>query len=115
MQDWLNRWTTNIREYGSADVESLLDGNTFTKTESTQIIDTLFELIKHSLEDGEDVLVSGFGKFTVRKKYERPGRNPQTGESITLKPREVVTFKCSIVLREAINGKVTEGIQNSQL
>ncbi len=76
----------------------------FTKAQSAQIIDTLFELIKQSLENGEDVLITGFGKFEVKEKHGREGRNPQTGEPIPLAPRRVVTFRCSGVLREKVNG-----------
>jgi integration host factor subunit alpha len=86
-------------------VEALFAENIFTKTESARIIDTLFELIKKSLEDGEDVLISGFGKFSVKEKQGRNGRNPQTGEPLKLSPRKVVTFKCSGVLRTAMNGE----------
>jgi integration host factor subunit alpha len=84
-------------------VENLLAKNLFTKTASAQIIDTLFELLKQSLEEGEDVLISGFGKFCVQVKNQRRGRNPQSGEPMTLPPRKVVTFRCSGVLREKIN------------
>jgi integration host factor subunit alpha len=86
-------------------VEALFDKNIFTKTHSALIIDTLFELIKQSLQNGEDVLISGFGKFSVREKQQRIGRNPITGEPMTLSPRKVVTFKCSGVLRAAMNGE----------
>ncbi len=86
-------------------VEALFAKNIFTKTESAQIIETLFELIKQSLQNGEDVLISGFGKLSVKEKHQRRGRNPQTGEPITLAPRKAVTFKCSSVLRAAINGE----------
>ncbi len=86
-------------------VQALFDKNIFTKTESAQIIETLFEIIKQTLENGEDVLISGFGKFSVRGKYERPGRNPHTGETFTILPRKVVTFKCSASLRAAMNGE----------
>jgi integration host factor subunit alpha len=84
-------------------VERLFAKNLFTKGESAQIIETLFELIKQSLENGEDVLISGFGKFCVREKHQRRGRNPQNGEPITLPPRRVVTFHYSGVLREKVN------------
>jgi len=84
-------------------VENLFSKNLFTKGESTRIIETLFELMKQTLENGEDVLISGFGKFAVSGKNQRRGRNPQTGEPIMLAPRRVVTFKCSGVLREKIN------------
>jgi integration host factor subunit alpha len=84
-------------------VENLFARNIFTKTESAQIIETLFEIVKDSLEQAEDVLISGFGKFSVKEKNQRRGRNPQTGDPILLAPRKVVTFKCSGVLRERIN------------
>lgn len=89
-------------------VENLFSENLFTKGESAQIIDTLFELIKHSLEKRDDILISGFGKFSVREKQQRRGRNPQSGEPITLPPRRAVTFKCSSVLREKINQEPAE-------
>jgi integration host factor subunit alpha len=84
-------------------VEQLFAKNFFTKAESAQVIETLFEIIKQTLEQGEDVLISGFGRFCVNGKHQRRGRNPQTGEAIVLPPRRVVTFKCSGVLREKIN------------
>jgi len=85
-------------------VEALFGKNVFNKTESAQIIDSLFEVIKKSLENGEDILISGFGKFSVRKKHQRIGRNPHTGEPIMLSEGRVVTFKCSGRLRAKING-----------
>ena len=84
-------------------VEALFSKNIFTKTQSAQIIETLFELIKQSLQNGEDVLISGFGKFSVKEKQARRGRNPQTGEPLKLAPRKAVTFKCSGVLRAVMN------------
>ena len=86
-------------------VENLLAKNLFTKTESAQIIESLFELLRQSLEQGDDVLISGFGKFCVQEKNQRRGRNPQSGEPMMLPPRKVVTFKCSGVLRDKINRK----------
>ena len=86
-------------------VEKLFARNLFTKGESAQIIETLFELMKQSLQDGEDVMISGFGKFSLREKHQRRGRNPRSGEPMTLTPRKVVTFKCSTVLREKMNGE----------
>ena len=77
----------------------------FTKHQSTEIIEGLIELIKSKLEKGEDVLISGFGKFCVMDKGERRGRNPATGEDLMLAPRRVVTFKCSGKLRERINNR----------
>ena len=76
----------------------------FTKHQSTELVENLLELIKSQLESGEDVLVSGFGKFCVNEKRERRGRNPATGEDMMLRPRKVVTFKCSGNLRKRING-----------
>lgn len=75
----------------------------FSKKESVDIVEDLIEIIKKSLQDGEDVLISGFGKFCVKKKTERRGRNPATGEDLMLPQRQVVTFKCSGKLRDRIN------------
>ena len=76
-----------------------------TKFESTRLVESVLETIKTSLSYGEDVLISGFGKFSVRKKEARRGRNPATGEDLTLEPRRVITFKCSARMRDRINGK----------
>ena len=84
-------------------VKNLFAKNLFTKGESAKIIETVFELIKQSLEDGDDVLISSFGKFSVKEKHKRRGRNPQTGESMAIPPRRVVTFHYSTVLKEKIN------------
>jgi integration host factor subunit alpha len=72
---------------------------------SIDVTEGLLEIIKATLAAGEDVLVSGFGKFCVKEKQERKGRNPATGEDLMLKPRQVVTFKCSGLLRNKVNGK----------
>lgn len=76
----------------------------FTQKKSAQVIESLLEIIKGALTDGDDVLVSGFGKFCVRDKRPRRGRNPATGDDLLLNARRVVTFKCSGKLREKING-----------
>ena len=76
-----------------------------SKFESSRIIEFVLETIKSSLSDGEDVLISGFGKFIVREKGARRGRNPQTGQDLTLDPRRVITFKCSPRMRDRINDK----------
>jgi integration host factor subunit alpha len=76
----------------------------FLKNRSLEIVETLIEIIKRTLESGDDVLFSGFGRFCVRQKRERKGRNPATGEDLMLKPRRVVTFKWSRKLRQRING-----------
>lgn len=75
----------------------------FTKKKSVEIVESLLEIIKRSLENDEDVLVSGFGKFCVKQKNTRRGRNPATGDDLLLNARKVVTFKCSGKLRERIN------------
>jgi integration host factor subunit alpha len=72
---------------------------------SFEIIETILEIIKRTLESGEDVLISGFGKFCVKEKRGRRGRNPATGQEMILKPRKVVTFRCSATLKEKINGQ----------
>jgi integration host factor subunit alpha len=69
-----------------------------------KIILSLFEIMKRTMESGEDVLISGFGRFCVKQKRERRGRNPATGEDMMMRPRKVVTFQWSGKLREKING-----------
>ena len=86
-------------------IRSLYDQCGLSKQKSIVLVETVFELIKKALESGDDVLISGFGKFYVRKKATRRGRNPATGEDLPLDARTVVTFKCSGVLRDRINGK----------
>ena len=76
----------------------------FTKKRSVELIESLLEIIKGTLEKGEDVLISGFGKFCVKDKDKRRGRNPATGSDLILRERKVVTFKCSGKLRSKING-----------
>ena len=86
-------------------VEAVAEQIGYSKNQSINTIETLLELIKRSLESGEDVLISGFGKFCVKEKHERRGRNPATGEDMMLEPRRVVTFNCSRNLRDRVNGK----------
>ena len=76
----------------------------FTKKKSVEVIESLLEIIKRTLESSEDVLISGFGKFCVKDKAKRRGRNPATGEDLMLRGRKVVTFKCSGKLRHKIDG-----------
>jgi len=85
-------------------VEAIAEQIGYTKKISTELVETLLELIKSSLEAGDDVLVSGFGKFCVKAKKERRGRNPSTGGDMMLRPRKVVSFNCSGKLRDKING-----------
>jgi integration host factor subunit alpha len=86
-------------------VEAIYNEVGYSKSESTKLVESLLEIIKKTLANGDDVLVSGFGKFCVREKKERTGRNPATREDLRLKQRKVVTFTCSQVLRDKINGK----------
>jgi integration host factor subunit alpha len=86
-------------------VESIQNQTGFPKNKSSEIAETLLEIIKRNLASGEDVLVSRFGKFCVNEKKERKGRNPSTGDAMMLAPRKVVTFKCSGKLRERINSE----------
>jgi integration host factor subunit alpha len=84
-------------------INAIAEQNGFTKIKSTETVETILELIKSTLASGEDVLVSGFGKFCVKEKREHRGRNPATGEDIMLAPRRVVTFRCSGKLRDKID------------
>jgi integration host factor subunit alpha len=86
-------------------VQSMAEQIGFTNNKSSELAETLIEIVKRTLAAGEDVLVSGFGKFCVNEKAERRGRNPATGDAMMLKPRRVVTFKCSGKLRNKINSK----------
>jgi integration host factor subunit alpha len=81
----------------------------FPQKKSTEMVEQLIETIKSTLASGDDVLISGFGKFCVNDKKERRGRNPATGEDMMLRPRSVVTFKCSGKLRRRVNGNDVEG------
>jgi integration host factor subunit alpha len=74
-----------------------------TKRESQQTVERLFKIMKSTLSQGEDLLISGFGKFSVLRKKARQGRNPQTKDSLTIGARKVVVFKTSKVLRRRLN------------
>ena len=74
-----------------------------SKKASAALVESFFEIIKDELAKGEDVMISGFGKWTVKKKNARKGRNPQTGEDVTISARKVVTFKPSAVLKDTVN------------
>jgi len=86
-------------------VEAVVETNGYTQKKAFETVEIMLELIKRSLESGEDVLISGFGKFCVKKKRERRGRNPAIGKDMMLAPRKVVTFQCSGILREKLNRK----------
>ena len=85
-------------------VDAVAESNGYTRKKSIETVETVLVLIKRSLESGEDVLISGFGKFCVKEKAERRGRNPATGEDMILKPSRVITFKSSGKLWGKING-----------
>jgi integration host factor subunit alpha len=84
-------------------IESLYNQCGLSKHQSRALVDNVFELIKKSLESGDDVLISGFGKFIVKEKAQRRGRNPATGGDLTLDARRVVVFKSSGVLRKKLD------------
>ena len=84
-------------------IEIIAEQNGYAKNKSIEIVENLIEIIKHTLVSGEDVLVIGFGKFCVKNKGKRRGRNPATGSDLMLSARKVVTFKCSGKLREKLN------------
>ena len=85
-------------------IELIQSNNDLTKKQSTDIVEATINIMKDTLATGEDVLISGFGKFRVKQKAERKGRNPATGEVLMLPARKIVTFNCSGKLREKING-----------
>lgn len=86
-------------------VDSVYDQVGVTKKEASDYVDTVIETIKETLEDGEELKVSGFGKFEVRHKGERVGRNPRTGVEIMIPERKVLRFKVSQVLKDELNGE----------
>ena len=85
-------------------IESIA-GISATKKDAEKILESLLKIIKSTLANGEDVLISGFGKFCVKGKKQRRGRNPSTGNDLILDARKIVTFKCSTSLRDKINEK----------
>ena len=89
-------------------IESVYEQIGFSKREAADVVETLFETMKSTLEAGEKIKVSGFGNFVVRNKRARVGRNPQTGEVISISQRRVLTFKPSQVLKDALNDSRNE-------
>ena len=85
-------------------ISAIQTENGYSRRKSINIVETLLENIKSTLESGDDVLISGFGKFQVKGKRERRGRNPATGEDKILSERRVVRFNCSGRLRDRVNG-----------
>jgi len=85
-------------------INSICNTANLPKPESMTTVEALLEIIKRNLESGEDVKISGFGKFCVKDKKERRGRNPETGDDMKLRARRIVTFKCSNLMRDKLNG-----------
>ena len=84
-------------------IKSIYNQTGMTKKECVSAVDSVFEIIKGEMNQGNDIMISGFGKWEVKSKKDRKGRNPQTGEAIIIEARKVVTFKASTVLRKTIN------------
>ncbi|MFQ5976444.1 MAG: integration host factor subunit alpha [Candidatus Hydrothermarchaeales archaeon] len=91
------------KEHIVKNLASIGRGTVFSKKESVYLVESLLEIIKKTLENDEDILISGFGKFCVKEKTERQLRNPQTGDDLILRARRKVIFRCSDVLRDKIN------------
>ncbi|MBI2608002.1 MAG: integration host factor subunit alpha [Deltaproteobacteria bacterium] len=87
-------------------IEQVYEKIGFSKKESADLVEYLFDLMKETLERGEKIKISGFGNFVVREKKSRVGRNPQTGESIKITERRVLTFKPSQVMKNALNASI---------
>lgn len=88
-------------------VERVAEQNGWTRAESIELVDSVFMIIKDTLADGEILKVSGFGVFSVKEKNDRKGRNPQTGEDITINARKILKFRASAVLKKAVNNSCT--------
>ncbi|MCL4141880.1 UNVERIFIED_CONTAM: hypothetical protein GTU68_022285 [Idotea baltica] len=95
-------------------VESIYDDLPFDKQKATQIVEDWIELIKEGLARDHKVMISGFGVFEVKEKKARSGRNPQTGDRITLAARRVVKFKASQILRKQLNNAVKENVPSTE-
>lgn len=87
-----------------ADIAERIQANTgMSKKDSLDMLELVLSIMKDTLEAGEDVKISGFGKFEVKQKKDRKGRNPQTAETITIEARKILSFKPSMLLRQAVN------------
>jgi len=84
-------------------VEQIYEKVGFSRRESSDIVETMLEIMKEALAEGEKIKISGFGNFVVRAKRERMGRNPHTGQEIKISARKVITFKASQILKTAVN------------
>ena len=96
-------------------VEAVAEANGYTHKKSVETVETLLELIKSELESGDDVMISGFGKFCVKQKAKRRDRNPATGKDLIIVPRKVVTFKWSGKLKEKLNTKPKTGAKKRRV
>ena len=85
----------------------------FSRKESAELVDLVFEMMKETLGRGEKIKVSGFGNFVLRDKRQRPGRNPQTGQPINITERRVLTFKASQILKQALNPRSPNGVDGA--
>lgn len=86
-------------------IEKITEETKLSKRKATDSVEAIIEIMKSSLATGDDILISGFGKFCVNEKSKRKGRNPATGKDLMLDARKAVTFKCSGILRDKVNGK----------
>ncbi len=109
-----NKNTHNGNTLTKADiVETIHTKVGYSKKEAADLVELIFETMKDTLTKGEKIKISGFGNFVIRDKRARTGRNPQTGEAITITARRVLTFKPSQVLREEVNGETPSGAPES--
>lgn len=109
MPDEARSWRPRVRTLTkSRIVEGVRAATGLPRTESSDLVEALVDVLKDALEQGESIKISGFGSFLVRTKSARLGRNPQTGESITLPRRRVLTFKPSRLLRDAMSAAAIE-------
>jgi len=86
-------------------VERVAEKTGFSKKDSVELVELVFETLKDTIAGGENLKISGFGNFNVRQKADRRGRNPQTGEEITIEARRILTFKASHMLKQSINSE----------
>ena len=86
-------------------VERVSEKTGLSKKETQDLVESVFSLLKSTVENGEDLKISGFGKFEVKQKNDRKGRNPQTGEAIIIEARRILSFKPSALLRTAVNSE----------
>ena len=94
-------------------VEQVYQKIGFSKKEATQLVELVFDSLKNELRDGDKIKISGFGNFLVKKKDSRVGRNPQTGEQLTISSRRVLTFKPSQVLKAILNNEeITDALSD---